>query len=381
MSPSHRRAGHTGWRSNIASLYARRADGWGTLIDPDDGAFYPFAWGAQSLYSTPVDYAKFLAMWMDRGRVGDRAVLSESAVARTLRPVSEMTLPLSAARRPTGFAGMEVQYGQMAMLILPEEASETEPATVIGHSGADGTMALAWPQRDLMVLFFAQQRGASVTLRVEEAVDRLLLSPEAYPGAADVPQELEPYLGTYISDWGAHMKEEFIVHHKNGQLWIDVPTTGDLELVPAEEADRWVLAAAPQVGVWFETDEEGAVHCLRIQEGPLVHEAPRKGTPHEVEVHEATRADPEALAPYLGTYDDPSTERNARIFIDGDYLALEGGSGNVSHLWHHPIADVWILREREGLTLSFQEEEGVVVAFTLAAAGVPGESPPFRRIR
>ena len=100
-----------------------------------------------------------------------------------------------------------------------------------------------------------------------------------------------------------------------------------------------------------------------------------------MEVLEANRADPEALAPYLGVYDDPGTERNARIFIDRDYLALEGGSGNVVHLWRYPGTELWSVREREGLTLTFQKEEGAVVAFTLQMVGVAGDSPIFRRIR
>jgi hypothetical protein len=368
-------------RRRIATLYQKRSDGWETLLDPDDGAFYPFAWGAQSLYSTPADYAKFLAMWMDGGRVDDRAVLSESAVARTLHPVSEMTLPLSPARRPTSFGGMEVYYGQMAMLLLSVEAEGKGPATIIGHTGADGTMALAWPDRDLMVLFFAQQRGATVTLRVEEAVDRLLIVPEAYADTSGIPLQLAPYTGIYIADWGSHMKEEFTVHVVNGQLSIDIPTTGDLELVPGEEDGRWKLAAAPQIGVWFERDEDGAVDCLRIQEGPFVHEAPRKGTPREAEVLDANRADPESLAAYIGVYDDPRTERDARIFIERDYLTLEGGSGNVVHLWRYPDTETWSVRESEGLTLNFQKEEGVVVAFILRMIGVSGESLIFRRIR
>jgi len=276
---------------------------------------------------------------------------------------------------------MEVYYGQMAMLFLPVEAGGTGLATIIGHSGADGTMALAWPEQDLMILFFAQQRGASVTLRVEEAVDRLLIAPEAYADASEIPQQLAPYPGTYIADWGSHMKEEFTVHVKVGQLWIDVPLTGDLELVPGEEEGRWSLAVAPEIGVWFERDENGAVDCLRIQEGPFIHEAPRKGTPREVRVLEANRADPEVLAPYIGMYDDPGTERNARIFIDRDYLALEGGSGNVVHLWRYPGTEMWIVREREELILNFQKEEGAVVSFTLQVVGVSGSSSTFRRIR
>ncbi len=263
-------------REKIASLYVGTVKNWKRFLNPDEGAFYPFAWGSQSLYSTPRDYAEFLAMWMDGGRMGTRALLSEAAVARSLRPVSEMTLVLSETRHPTAFKGLEVYYGQMAMLHVPI-GSKDEPPTIIGHSGADGTYAWAWPARDLMVFFFTQKRGGTFALRLEEAIDRLLIAPEAYADRS-IPVELKPYVGTYIADWADHMKEEFIVHVKDGSLAIDAPNTGDLALVRAEEEGQWSFAVAPTIRVWFEVDVNGEVDCLRIRQGPLTHEAPRKGT-------------------------------------------------------------------------------------------------------
>ena len=54
-------------RSRISSLYFGGRGKWQRFLDPDEGPFYPFAWGSQTLYSTPTDYAKFLYMWMDGG--------------------------------------------------------------------------------------------------------------------------------------------------------------------------------------------------------------------------------------------------------------------------------------------------------------------------
>ncbi len=51
---------------------------------------YPFAWGSQTVYSTTTDYAKFLRMIMDGGRVVERQLLSTAAVDRMLEPVSPM---------------------------------------------------------------------------------------------------------------------------------------------------------------------------------------------------------------------------------------------------------------------------------------------------
>ncbi len=69
---------------------------------------YPFAWGSQTVYSTTTDYAKFLKMMMNGGRVGDRQLLSPAAVARMLEPVSQMKMMGSDDTAPTGFQGLEV---------------------------------------------------------------------------------------------------------------------------------------------------------------------------------------------------------------------------------------------------------------------------------
>ena len=132
--------------------------------------YFSFPMYAQGFYSTTSDYSRFLAMLMDGGVVDGTPLLSEAAVARMLTPASETTMP-------TGFAGLRAPYGQLMHLY-----TEGDELIAFGHSGSDGTYAWAWPERDLMVLYFTQSRGSSTMTRVEAVLDSLLARPVTRDG-------------------------------------------------------------------------------------------------------------------------------------------------------------------------------------------------------
>ena len=127
--------------------------------------YFSFPMFAQSFYSTPVDYARFLGMVMDDGVVNGQRLLSADAIARMLTPVSKTTMP-------TGFAGLGSSYGQL--MHLYDKGGEV---VAFGHSGSDGTYAWAWPAQDLMVLYFTQSRGSITMNRMEAVIDSLLARP------------------------------------------------------------------------------------------------------------------------------------------------------------------------------------------------------------
>ena len=159
------------------------------------------------------------------------------------------------------------------------------------------------------------------------------------------------------------MKEEFVVKHANGKFSLDVPSQMLFELEPGAESERWAFAIAPEIQVWFERSDAGDVDCLRIRQGPLTFEAPRKGTPHEQEVAAANRPDPAVVGKYLGSYHDPDEDVDVRVFIDGDYVAIDTGKDDlVFHLWKVPVADVWQVRENPMVSVTFQEKDGKVVS-------------------
>ncbi|MEE2826495.1 MAG: serine hydrolase, partial [Planctomycetota bacterium] len=132
--------------------------------------YFSFPMFAQGAYSTTRDYARFLAMICDggiadAGNADAKRLLSEAAIERILTPASRTTMP-------TGFARLTSSYGQL-MHLYDREGE----VIVFGHSGSDGTYAWAWPEEDLMVLYFTQSRGSGTMFRMEAVIDSLLARP------------------------------------------------------------------------------------------------------------------------------------------------------------------------------------------------------------
>jgi CubicO group peptidase (beta-lactamase class C family) len=299
-------------RERVAPLYGGAQNSWFRFWTPDDDPLYPFQAGSQSLHSTPRDYARFLAMCMDGGRVGHTQVLSSEAVARMLTPVSELNMPV-------GYPDQDLRYGQM--MILYADASSGR-LTAFGHNGSDGTWAIAWPDRDLMLLYFTQSRGQATGTRLEAEIDRLLLNPGREVEAVVVAPEHEPYLGVYVANYGQHVDEEFTVKVVNGNLAIDVPSQVVYELRGPDENGRWVFAITDEVAVTFERDADGAVDLMVITQGGMTFHVPRQDTPRAAAMAAALVVKHADVAHLIGTYYHPERETNIHVVWKEDRLWL-----------------------------------------------------------
>ena len=240
----------------VASSYYAQAGSWIRFWKPGDRPLYEYAWGSQSLYSTPMDYARFLAMWMDGGLADAGRVLSHEAVTRTLTPVSRMGSLGSDLRTPSGFPTLHTYYGQMSVLYTDADVLDGGRPVVIGHSGSDGTWAWAWPELDLMVLYFTQSRGSASGLPLETVIDDLLVRPDIGRG---IPEEYEPYTGTYLANFGDDRNEEFRVIVQNGRLSLVVPGVLVSELSGPDLNGKWRLVLDPSISVSFDLDASGVI--------------------------------------------------------------------------------------------------------------------------
>ncbi|MHC4228700.1 MAG: serine hydrolase domain-containing protein [Planctomycetota bacterium] len=250
----------------FASLYIGTPGSWEKWWIPGE-PFYPFAWGSQSLYSTPVDYARFISMLMNNGSYNRDRILSEDAVARILTPVSIMTSLGSDMPTPTGFPFTEVYYGQMSVLNISSDGQ----LQVFGHSGSDGTWAWAFPEHDMMIFYFTQSRGQVTGIRLETDIDSLLVNPE-YAPHPEIVEKYQPYLGTYISESAASIGEEFTVLIHNEHLGFDIPSLFILELKdPSTEGGRWHFQLDDQLSIEFIRGRAGSVAGLRFYEPGYIH--------------------------------------------------------------------------------------------------------------
>ena len=360
--------------ARIGSLYVGQGGAWTRFWKSSDDPFYPFAWGSQTVYSTPLDYAKFLAMWMDEGFAADGArVLSAEAVKRTLTPASPMSMLGSDARFPTDFRGLGVYYGQMSVLYCPEEdgadsAALPTKAVIISHSGSDGTMAWAWPELDLMILYFTQSRGGTTVLRLEETIDRLVLHPGEATEKAAVPEQFKPYVGTYIANFASFENERFEVISKNGKLALDIPSQMVFELLERDAEGRWAFAVAPeQVKVSFVLGDEGVATMLQLHQGDMDFDIPREGTALAIEQAKPVVIAKEVLESVVGSYHDPEADRIVEIFLDDkDVLNVKAPPDIVLQL--RPVRDAeltWLVKQSPSVQLSFEQDaDGKIVSMT-----------------
>lgn len=120
----------------------------------------PFFRASGGIYSTPVDYAKFLGMWMNEGLMEGRRYISQQNVKAALSPG---TIP---------------QYGMHWNLLWEETDGDHEKRTKqlsgLGHLGSDGTLAFAFPKHEIMIFYFSQSRGGSTSTEFLKMVRELL---------------------------------------------------------------------------------------------------------------------------------------------------------------------------------------------------------------
>jgi len=242
----------------FTSAYMGSRGNWMRFWSPQDEPHIPYFLASQGMYSTPKDYARFLAMYLDEGRAGDQRVLSEAAVGRMLQPAN-------ATGFPTGFPKLSTYYGQMMI----DYVDANKKVVAFGHGGSDGTWAYAWPEHDLMVFFYTQSRGNETTLDLEAAIDRLLLGgTDAAPIVRDLTADAAaPYAGLY---WVEPFQKPMIVVLDKDRLTLEIPWQGLVELKKTSDENVWLFAVAPDNSVKFHRAGSGPATALELGVGSPV---------------------------------------------------------------------------------------------------------------
>lgn len=221
---------------NIPSAYSGGSGNWQRHWKRSDAPIYPLFLTSQSLYCTTADYARFLTLWMDGGMSGEKRLLSEDAVLRAFAGGSAMS------GYPNGFGNLQLRYCQQWMVYREKDDAQPE---LFAHSGSDGTHAWAWPQRDLMILFFTQSRGTMAGVELEPVIDRLIIEGDVdgYREQLAVQKTLEktlrPFEGIY---WDEGSETDYYVFSiENNQLVLERPGRARLVAKPTREAGKFVI--------------------------------------------------------------------------------------------------------------------------------------------
>jgi CubicO group peptidase (beta-lactamase class C family) len=276
-------------RRRVSSNYLGQVGHWEKYWDHDAEPLFPIFLGAAGAYSTCKDYARFVAMWLDRGRANGKTFVTEAAIDRALRPIVPMLAPMVNAPYPTTFDGWRTYYGQAWMVWSNDKPLAPGTLPVFGHGGSDGTFAWAFPEQDVIALYFTQSRNGATCSRFEELVAGLVGIPTQPPAAAKaggaLPIEaLTPLIGEYGSaDAGSYM----FLRVEEGKLVADVPGSSTSALSWPDAEGRWAFAGTSQVALRFQRDEHGAVTHIDLIQGGKTYgfqPLPKSGMPSVDEI-------------------------------------------------------------------------------------------------
>ena len=170
----------------------------------------------------------------------------------------------------------------------------------IGQNGSDGVHAWAWPQHDLIVLFFTQSLGKSAGLGLERILETLLIDQNLTdPSLKSRPfdhEEFERIKGLY---WDADAEEAYFAVLKAGEnLIIEQPGWGQLLFQPDHTPGRYLQGEnlqkeTPRHWAEFVFDHDGEITALRMFLGNRPTHNPRHRPtpylPHFTEILESVR--------------------------------------------------------------------------------------------
>ncbi|HEY7544156.1 MAG TPA: serine hydrolase domain-containing protein, partial [Blastocatellia bacterium] len=266
-------------RDRVSSNYAGIPAVWHKYWDDQSPPFFPYFLGAAAAYSTTSDYARFLAMLIDKGKVGTKRILSEAAVERIIKPTVEMRVPGSSEPYPTSLPGYRIFYGEHMMIYEDGKPRAAGALPAFGHSGSDGTFAWAFPEQDLIVLYFTQARGGLSGFDIEAMIAPLIgLAPQSQPKRLPV-EKLKSYLGCYqYAERGPYA----YVTLQGPRLAVDFGSAGLMVLRWPNEKGEWRDSQQFNRSIRFQTDADGRVMSLTVPQGGKEYTFKRCAVPDDL---------------------------------------------------------------------------------------------------
>lgn len=289
-----------------ASENPKRAQGYRYEEEKDEFTAVPMraisvAAPAGAIYSSAEDMAKWVQFQLADGTVDGKRLISHEALSQTRAPQIQMAPGLS--------------YGLGWMLGLHEGKK------VVHHGGnIDGYAAMVAmvPQENVGYVLLTNTtstplQSASMAIVFDALLGKTPGEDEAGSGA---DEDLSPYLGKFVADFGPFKDADLTVTEKDGLLFVDVPGQMDYELKRPGKDGKRAFALTDTIKVSFERDEAGKVNAMRLHQGGLDFECLRRGYVPEPAIPV------EELDPMLGVYEHEKIGK-ADVVISNNRLTVQ----------------------------------------------------------
>jgi len=305
--------------------------------------------------STARDMAQWLRLQLGCGVFEGQRLISESTLRETW--TQQMAIAEGAG------------YGLGWMLF------EHEGRTIITHGGnIDGFAAQVafLPESELGFALLSNTSFSPLQQMSLQLVFETLLGErdesEDEAGSAD-GEEVEkdpfaPYLGEYEANFGNLKDTILTVQVQNENLAIDIPGQMVYELQDPDSEGLRHFVITQEIAISFDRNDSGEVYQLKLHQGGLVFEAPRKGVEITPEVPL------EELRQYLGRYESELFTDDVEVLIQNNRLAADV-PGQMVYEFDKPDADGrWSLRVMKTASVSFERDDnGRITALVLHQGG------------
>ena len=115
---------------------------WSPSLDPE----YKYFRGHGGVYTTAMDYARFLSMWLNDGSYNDHQIISK-----------EVTRMAKSTLTPLSRTGPYTHQSLAWKVLMRDSLSSTTGFYM--HGGSDGTVAMVYPNENTLALYFNQSRN------------------------------------------------------------------------------------------------------------------------------------------------------------------------------------------------------------------------------
>jgi CubicO group peptidase (beta-lactamase class C family) len=302
---------------------------------------------AGALFSNVLDMAAWLRFQLGNGVFDGKRLIAEATLAETRKPQIEVP----------GMGG----YG------LGWFVRDWKEQPFIEHSGnIDGYSASVGflPAAGVGYVYLSNTTAAMLQGQVGALVFEALLGEVHRADDRPSSEDLAPYVGVYLANFGPYQDAPFRVFVKDGKLAVDVPKLEVFELTPPDAKGRRKFKTAPEVGISFDRDAGGKVVAMFVHQYGFDFELPRQ------DLEPTLHVDLAAVAPYLGKYRDDKTKTDVTVLVHRGRLAVDV-PGQTQFALDAPAAgeDKWPLRMRREFYVTFQKDaSGKVQGLTIHQA-------------
>ena len=258
---------------------------------------------AGAISSNVEDMAKWLQLQLGKGTFNGKRIVSERQIQETRKPQIAIT--------------PDAHYGLGWML------REYRGQKLVAHDGSvEGYSAIValLPESNIgFVLLTNVTTTGLLGVSMNLVWETLLNKPqeEIVLDTTKGAPSYETYVGEYIANFAAFKDTIFSFHTKDGTAYIDVPGQMDYELKPPDKHGKMYFVVTDTISISFDKDMDENIIALRMQQGGMNFELPKKGVPIVAEVT------PEELQKFMGNYTSKLFKGEIKVIIQNRRLTVD----------------------------------------------------------